>query len=204
VDQAKGRRGLRDILRGKPRSIGTELSLRQLCFREFDGEKGWKEVAREFKVTPETCRRYYQAWKKLPPHFEEVLRQTARIIRDPQTKKVFVIGLSRELAISPDMIEQILLRPWGLRSILLARFGLKRLNPTLNEKEKATLLNFMREVARSGRNVKDVLGILERRDAMRDDIVKEANRLFDPGTLTEEDLKMLKSLSRQSKAVRPQ
>jgi hypothetical protein len=59
----------------------------------------------------------------------------------------------------------------------------------------------MRGVANSGRNVEDVLSILEHRDAMRDDFVKAAGGMFAPSTVSEEEMRILKSITRRSTRI---
>lgn len=113
------------------------LSQRQRCFEEFDKGKDWMLVAKEFHIKPTTCRRYYQTWKKLPKEFESVYRHMVLALKDPNVRSSAVNAFSHQLGLAPDEVEQILLRPWGLRSLLLARFGLKKIEVRHPEDKKS-------------------------------------------------------------------
>jgi len=142
--------------RNMPKLDKYGRSNRQLCFDEFDNGKNWHQVAKEHEVNTSTCRRYYQSWKKLPDQFEFIYQQMIRFNKEPGKRNEMIKGLSLKLNLDPEEVEQIMLRPWGLRSLLLATYGLKKINVKRSEREKAALLRMEREIRKRGLSIEKI------------------------------------------------
>jgi hypothetical protein len=89
----------------------------------------------------------------MPLDFEKEIRGAEKSIRQPESRARFIKVASRALRISPDEVERILLRPWGVRSITLIRLGLKKYRPcsraSVNKALAAALLFFYVMVSQS-------------------------------------------------------
>ena len=132
-------------------------SQRCLCLEEFDKKKSWQAVAKEHGIKPTTCRRYYYTWKKLPERFEERYREIIYRIKDTKNRHTVIKTISKQLGITPMEVEQILQRSWGLKSLLLACYGIKKMEVRLSEREKAALKGIEQDIWESGRSFEDVI-----------------------------------------------
>jgi len=159
-------------------------------------------VAEEFDIKLETCRRYYQTWKKMPPDFERVVRDVSKVVHHPGDKSQFADEASQALGISPEEVQQILLRPWGLRSILLASCGLFHIEPAPTEKEKAALLRMRSDIIRSGMTVEQALSSYEAKAMLDEKITEAAKKLFDPEKLSESQMAAIKRIVDEAKGNR--
>jgi len=160
--------------RNAPKRDEYGRSQRRVCFDEFDRGMGWQDVAQECGIKPTTCRRYYQTWKKLPEQFEQGYVHTLNLLKKAGERSSVVSGISSKLGLDPTEVEQILLRPWGLRSLLLACCGVKKIEIRRSESEKAALIRMERAIRKSGRSVKEVIQNIEITAKLKDDIVKMA------------------------------
>jgi hypothetical protein len=149
-------------------------SQRRLCFDEFDNGKNWHEVAEEHGIKPNTCYRYYQTWKKLPEQFEQLYHDMIRLLKDPSGRNEVVKGISNKLNLMSEEVEQIMLRPWGLRSLLLACYGIKRIESKRSEKEKVALIRMERAIRKSGRSIEEIIRENEIVATLGDNILKIA------------------------------
>jgi len=164
--------------RNTPKRDEYGRSQRRLCFDEFDSGKNWVKVAKEHGIKATTCRRYYQTWKKLPKEFEDLYKDALNLLRQNPLK--MVRGLSIKLGLSPEEVEQILLRPWGLRSLLLACYGIKKIDVRTSESEQAALISMERAIRKSGKTIEQVIRENEAAAAMHDRVHKKVWGIMEP------------------------
>jgi hypothetical protein len=105
-------------------------SLRKQSFEWFEEGDDWQQTAKK----PATIRRYYHQWSRLPENFDLRYAAMKKYIRDPIRRIRFMEETASILHISTSAVDQVLKRPWGLRSIMLGRQGLLKI--ALNETEK--------------------------------------------------------------------
>ena len=186
------------LLRGgePPRKRRAGLSRRQLAFRLFDAGESHHSASEQLNIKEETCRRYYHAWKKLPADLEQMVRVAEGMLRSPQDRDMFVHESAKTLDLPPEEVEQILLRPWGARSIILACHGLKKIVPAPSEKEKAALNWLLAELTSSGNSIKDVLRAYETREKLRHEVIEQARAMFDPDRLSSEQKEAIMNIVR--------
>lgn len=125
IDNRKNNRAIRD---------DQGRSLRKRSFEWFEEGHDWQQTAKKFNANPATIRRYYHQWMRTPPNFDVGYANLRKIIRDPIGRIRFIKETASVLQMTTSAIEQVLKRPWGLRSIMLGRQGLLKI--ALNETEK--------------------------------------------------------------------
>ena len=109
-------------------------SLRKRSFEWFEEGDDWQQTAKKLNANPATIRRYYHQWSRLPENFDLGYAAIKKYIRDPIRRIRFIEETASVLHMSTSAVEQVLKRPWGLRSIILGRQGLLKI--ALNETEK--------------------------------------------------------------------
>ncbi len=137
------------------------LSIRQRAFHLFNRGISWQKAAVALSGKPETIRRYHQTWKKLPRYLEPFLEKLSNTLKIPEEKSKVLKTLSTKLGIPVPQVEQILLRPWGLRSLVLSIYGVKTIVPSPKEKELASYAELRRLIIKSGRTPEEVFDYMQ-------------------------------------------
>ncbi len=110
-------------------------SLRASAFKLFDRGDTWQKAAEVLEAKPETIRRYYQNWLKLPPGFEEGYKRIRILMKNPESRSRIVNMISKALKMDMLRVEEILRRPWGLKTLMLEQYGLRGIEFTETEEE---------------------------------------------------------------------
>jgi hypothetical protein len=157
----------RKLLRShKNRAIRDEdgNSLRASAFKLFDRGETWQAAAEYLEAKPETVRRYYHDWLKLPPEFEQAYKHLRILMKNPESKNRIVNMISEALKMNRLKVEEIFRRPWGLKTLMLEQHGLRAIeihdteeDAARNIYEWATFQKFKELCDRSGLSMDDQL-----------------------------------------------
>jgi len=153
----------------------------------FDLGHGPAKVARDLEANYRTVLRYHADWKKLPPGLQIGYLSLKKLLRtSPGSADRFKNELATSLGITGQEVEAELLRPWGLKRLLLRIHARRR----AREKEKMALARRMVDEAdRAGISVSQLADDLNAFLLFRDYLANRRRRgSRGTGTASETDM----------------
>ena len=99
-------------------------SLRKRCFEYFDDGMRPAEVIEEMKMKKSTVDTYFRDWKRLGPNFKrqyDFIKNTL-LKKDSEDREYNLDLFSRVFGITQEELENILLKPSGLKRLLTGKF----------------------------------------------------------------------------------
>ncbi len=115
-------------------------SARQRCFIVFDGGRGPAEASLATGISKRTARRYFAAWKKLPPNMGLRYRMVRAMHRShPEFTHETIRMLGAELGMTGvEVLERLddIEKPWGIRRLVTGDWPRYLLEERRREREQ--------------------------------------------------------------------